>query len=260
MSIRILDLSTGSPDHIEQATALLCETFRDRTDEWPDLDAARRETLDSLAPGKISRIAVDPAGAVLGWIGGMPMYGGRVWELHPLVVAAEHRRLGIGRALVADLERLVAARGGITIWLGSDDENDETSLSGVDLYTDIPAAIRGFRKLRGEHPCDFYLRLGFTIVGVLPDANGPGKPDIYFARRIAPASGQDRRSPSRSAPSASVRPQRPRAGSEPGSRPTVTLAVQYLIGVERADRHADVGRDEAGKLQLQVARAGDPQE
>lgn len=192
MSLHILDLTSDAPDHIEQAAALLFETFHYRTDEWPELASARRETLDSLAPGKISRIAVGPAGEVLGWIGGMPMYGGRVWELHPLVVAPAHRRRGIGRALVADLEYLVAARGGITIWLGSDDENYESSLSGVDLYADIPAAIRGFRKLRGEHPCDFYLRLGFTIVGVLPDANGPGKPDIYFAKRIAPASGQDR--------------------------------------------------------------------
>ena len=26
-------------------------------------------------------------------------YDGRVWEIHPLVVAARHRRKGIGRAL-----------------------------------------------------------------------------------------------------------------------------------------------------------------
>jgi aminoglycoside 6'-N-acetyltransferase I len=85
---------------------------------------------------------------------------------------------------VHDLERIVAERGGETLWLGSDDENGETSLADVDLYVDPAAAIRDFRKLRGDHPCEFYLRLGFRVVGVLPDANGVGKPDVFFAKRV----------------------------------------------------------------------------
>jgi len=111
------------------------------------------------------------------------MYGGRVWELHPLVVSGSHRRRGIGRALVEDLERLVAARGALTLWAGSDDENNETTLSGRDLYPDIPESIRTIRNL-GDHPYEFYLRLGFRIAGVLPDANGRGKPDIFLAKRV----------------------------------------------------------------------------
>jgi hypothetical protein len=50
----------------------------------------------------------------------------------------------------------------------------------VDLTRD-----RDFRTLRGEHPGEFYLRLGFRIVGVLPDANGRGKPDIFVAKSLA---------------------------------------------------------------------------
>jgi aminoglycoside 6'-N-acetyltransferase I len=102
------------------------------------------------------------------------------------VVAASHRRQGIGRALVADLERVVAARGALTLWLGSDDESDETSASGVDLYADVAGAIRGLKTLRGDHPLDFYLRLGFRVTGLMPDANGRGRPDIFLARRVAP--------------------------------------------------------------------------
>jgi hypothetical protein len=30
-----------------------------------------------------------------------------------------------------------------------------------------------------------YQKLGFVIVGVMPDANGPGKPDIYMAKRVS---------------------------------------------------------------------------
>jgi len=31
---------------------------------------------------------------------------------------------------------------------------------------------------------EFYQKLGFVIVGVMPDANSFGKPDIYLAKRV----------------------------------------------------------------------------
>jgi aminoglycoside 6'-N-acetyltransferase I len=37
---------------------------------------------------------------------------------------------------------------------------------------------------RGSHPFEFYLRVGYHIVGVIPDANGFGKPDILMAKRV----------------------------------------------------------------------------
>jgi aminoglycoside 6'-N-acetyltransferase I len=189
MNWRIIDLTEDKPDLVEQAAVLLHDAFHNRTEDWQDLASARQEVLDSLAPERISRVAVDSSGKVLGWIGGIPTYRGRVWKLHPLVVARSHRRQGIGRALVQDLERIAAAHGAVTLWLGSDDENGETSLSGIDLYADIPGAIRGFTKIRGEHPCEFYFRLGFRITGVMRDANGPGKPDIFFAKPVGTSNG-----------------------------------------------------------------------
>jgi len=59
-----------------------------------------------------------------------------------------------------------------------------TTLSGVDLYPDVWPHIRSIRNLRG-HPFEFYQRCGFVIVGVVPDANGYGKPDILMAKRVA---------------------------------------------------------------------------
>lgn len=183
MAFPIVDLTPDRGDWVEQAAVLLHDAFRNRTQDWQDLDSTRQEVLASLAPDRISRVLLDNSGNVLGWIGGIPMYRGRVWELHPIVVAESQRRQGLGRALVHDLERVVEGRGALTLWAGSDDENDETSLSGADLYLDIPGSIRDIKNLRG-HPYEFYLRLGFRITGVMPDANGRGKPDIVLAKRL----------------------------------------------------------------------------
>jgi len=176
-------LTADRIDLVDQAARLLQDTFLGRARDWQDLASARQEVLDSLTEGKISRVAVDASDRVLGWIGAMPGYNGNVWEIHPLVVAAASRRRGIGRALVLELEKAVSQKGGLTLWAGSDDENRETTLGGVDLYPDVAGAIRGVRNL-GGHPYEFYLRIGFTIVGVMPDANGPGRPDIFLAKRV----------------------------------------------------------------------------
>ena len=100
------------------------------------------------------------------------------------LVAQGQQGRGIGRALVADLEAQVRARGALTLWLGTDDEDDMTSLSGVDLYDDLPGQLAAIRNLKG-HPFDFYRKCGFVVAGVVPDANGRGKPDILMAKRVA---------------------------------------------------------------------------
>ena len=119
----------------------------------------------------------------LGWIAGLEQYDGHAWELHPLVVHPAHQLQGIGTALVQDFETQVRARGATTIWLGTDDADNLTSLGGADLYPDVLERASKIRNLRG-HPYGFYQNLGYVIVGILPDANGPGKPDILMAKRV----------------------------------------------------------------------------
>ena len=74
----------------------------------------------------------------------------------------------------------------LTLQLGTDDQASMTTLADTDLYDDLPSKIANIRNLRG-HPYEFYQKLGFKIVGVVPDANGIGKPDILMAKRITPA-------------------------------------------------------------------------
>jgi hypothetical protein len=59
----------------------------------------------------------------------------------------------------------------------------ETSLGGVDLYSALPKRLAAVHSW-GGHPLPFYRRLGFHVIGVMPDANGPGRPDIFLAKRL----------------------------------------------------------------------------
>ena len=186
--IRIEALRAEDTDGFDQAVRVLMDAFAPIG--WPDdLDDARNEVRESLESGRVSLVARDESGAVLGWVGGLHEYA-RVWELHPLAVAPAAQRRGVGRALVAALEERVAALGGLTLRLGTDDmhlvETGEgrTSLADVDLYPDPLKHLSTIRNLRG-HPYEFYLACGYAIVGVVPDANGIGQPDILMSKRVA---------------------------------------------------------------------------
>jgi aminoglycoside 6'-N-acetyltransferase I len=181
--VKIQDLSRDDPVVIQQVAMLLVEGFKQHwPDAWPTLEAAIKEVDESLAEGRISRIAINSSGLILGWIGGQHFYA-NVWELHPLVVRTDQQRKGVGRALVADLEAQVRQRGALTLILGTDDEDHMTTLSDVDLYPDVWHHIAHLQNLQG-HPYEFYQKLGYTITGVIPDANGIGKPDIWMAKHI----------------------------------------------------------------------------
>jgi aminoglycoside 6'-N-acetyltransferase I len=72
----IVDLNAGDADRIEQVAILLMEAFVRVPDFAKTIDEARKEVKESFAPGRISRIAVDDNGTVLGWVGGIPEYDG----------------------------------------------------------------------------------------------------------------------------------------------------------------------------------------
>ncbi len=186
LGVQIITLSSDDERAIEQVAALLIEGFKTHSpNAWPHMAAALEEVEESLGEDRISRIAVDQSGEIVGWIGGLSHYDGNVWEIHPLVVKLSRQGGGIGQQLVGDFESLVRKRGGLTIWVGVDDEDDMTTLAGVDLYPNVLDHLAQIRNLR-RHPYEFYQKLGFSITGVMPDANGRGKPDIFLAKQVTP--------------------------------------------------------------------------
>ena len=183
MNPQVIDLHMSDEATLNQAALILNTAFRDHSPEaWATTEDALAEIHEMLLPERIAMAAVVEA-EVVGLIGGIPTYGGNVWELHPLAVKPGFQRQGLGTVLVREFEARVKARRGLTIWLGSDDEDEMTSLSGVDLYENLWEKIRTIRNLKG-HPYEFYQKHGYTIIGVMPDANGRGRPDIFLGKRV----------------------------------------------------------------------------
>jgi aminoglycoside 6'-N-acetyltransferase I len=180
-SMQIADLANQPDPVLEQAATLLVQEF-DEPSGWPTLDLARQEVASVLRDG-FARAMVDEQ-VLLGWVGGLPEYRGRVYELHPMVVRREHRRRGIGRALAAAFEAEASRRGALTATLGTDDDSGMTSLAGIDLYADVPRHIAELRDLGRQHPFLFYRKLGYVVTGIMPDANGRGRPDIYMSKAL----------------------------------------------------------------------------
>lgn len=111
MQFTIGDLVSADSDRIEQAARLLHSAFSP-LGAWTTMAEARQEVVDSIAADRVGRIALADDKTVIGWIGAIRQYDGLVWELHPIVVAEDWRGKGVGRALIADLETILATRGG----------------------------------------------------------------------------------------------------------------------------------------------------
>src|SRR5688572_26365335 len=140
--MEIVDLAAQPLEIRTQAAAILADAFPDENG-WPTIELGLAE-IDWIAKDGFVRAALEN-GQVAGWVGGLSEYRGRVWELHPIVVAKDRRLQGIGRALVHAFEDEARKRGGLTATLGTDDHYDQTTLSQVDLYRDIPGHISGPR-------------------------------------------------------------------------------------------------------------------
>ena len=154
---------------------------------WPSLEDAIEEVnmlLDDKDEPDALFLAAIERDEVVGWCGILPQYDGRVYELHPLVVRHDQQGKGVGKALMAAIEDAAREKGGLTMYLGADDEKPggETSLANTDLYDNLPGQIQEFEP--GTHQTAFYIKIGYTVVGVVPDANGKGRPDIMMAKAL----------------------------------------------------------------------------
>ncbi len=177
--MKIYKLDGTKHSALKRVAALLHEAF---PHAYRNLEEAFEEAK-SLCIGDFVVLVAEVEDEIVGVIGAKAQYAHTGWELHPLAVTKTYQGKGIGRALYETLEDSMRAKGCVTLYLGTDDEFDRTSLSQVDLYEDTFTAIANIENL-DRHPYAFYEKMGFKIVGVIPDANGLNKPDIMMAKRM----------------------------------------------------------------------------
>jgi aminoglycoside 6'-N-acetyltransferase I len=120
---------------------------------------------------------------LIGWVGIRQMYE-ITWELHPMVIKKEYQGKGYGKKLLKQIEKTANENGIIGLVAGSDDETNRTSLSekeitGENIFDEIKSI-----KNNKKHPFEFYTKCGYSIIGIIPNANGQNKPDILLWKDI----------------------------------------------------------------------------
>jgi aminoglycoside 6'-N-acetyltransferase I len=182
VELHIVDLAQLDDGQIARAARILREALQNPT-AYKAPGEAEAEVADVLGnPERFGFAALD-GDDLVGWIGGIRGYFHSL-ELHPLVVDPARQRQGVGSRLLAALETRARAEGFLALHLGTDDDFGGTSLFGADLFPNVAGNIPGVTATARGHPFTFYARHGFEVVGLLPDANGPGKPDILMAKRL----------------------------------------------------------------------------
>ena len=184
----IVDMRTLSEAQIAQAAQMLADDIPGEWEHWSDVVNIDEILSEEAEVSLFSGLAAVEENEVIGWTGiamTEDVYDGNVFELYPLVVRPDKRQKGIGKMLLAAIEEAARSKGGLTIYMGvnADRACDKTSLSDVDLYDDLPKHLSEFDP--GEHRlAAFYIKHGYKVIGVIPDANGLGKPDIMLGKRL----------------------------------------------------------------------------
>jgi aminoglycoside 6'-N-acetyltransferase I len=178
----VIHIAQASSAQRDDAARILREAIRNAKVSWPTHGDAREEVDACLESGRTAFLALD-GDVVTGWIGAI-VVSPWLWELHPLAVDPAYQNHGIGTTLVETLERAAREAGVTTLYLGTDDDWGGTNLYGRELYPDVLAAAQLLRATQ-RHAFRFYEKMGYTVTGIIPDASGPGKPDIIMAKRLA---------------------------------------------------------------------------
>jgi aminoglycoside 6'-N-acetyltransferase I len=181
--MRIVDFETlTSAQHAEAATILRQALARLPSGYQAPGEAEAEVALRLTQDEWLGYAALD-GDRLAGWVGAIRTYD-HGWEVHPLVVDPARQRRGIGSALLAALEDRARRDGVLTLFLGSDDDYGGTTLFGRDLWPDVIGHAKAIEATARGHALTFYRRHGYEIVGLLPDVNGRGRPDILLAKRL----------------------------------------------------------------------------
>jgi aminoglycoside 6'-N-acetyltransferase I len=183
MSLAIVDFAALTTPQLAAAARVLREALAHLPSGYQSPGEAEAEIETRRSAPEWIGFAGLKRDALVGWIGAIRTYS-HGWELHPLVVDPDHQRRGVGSTLLAQLESHARAEGVLTLYLGSDDEHAGTNLFGRDLFPNVLGNAAAIEAAGAGHAFTFYRRHGYQVVGLLPDVNGLGRPDIMMAKRL----------------------------------------------------------------------------
>jgi len=173
-----------SEETIKQAIELMYITFSEINGNlWLKNEKDAFIEVKECIKGANICIGIKLENRLIGWAGLRQMYE-KTWELHPIVVKKEFQGKKYGQKLLNELERIAYKNGIIGIVAGSDDETNSTSLSdkkinGENIFDEIKS-IKNYKN----HPFEFYKKCSYSIIGIIPNANGQNKPDIWLWKDI----------------------------------------------------------------------------
>ena len=183
--ITIVDLTPGDEALIEALVPISVRAAAINAPRWlPTPERARAEIVRVASMAGVCRALLE-GDTPRGWAGAAPS-AERAWELHPMLVDPACHGGGLGRCLVVDVERCARAAGALTMELSTSDATGATTLGGIDLFADPLGALSRLDVLdaRTGHAFRFWQKVGYAVVGVLPDAEGPGVPSIRLAKPL----------------------------------------------------------------------------
>ena len=140
-------LAAPTPTEIE-ALAELLDRYRAHYGEPPDPARSASWLDEHLNTGGLRAFVAEDRGAFVGFAltTGVPatLRLSRLWQLRDLYVLPTHRRLGVGRALLASVRAAAIEAGALRVAVRTEQDND----AALRCYADSGyALVEGYRSL-----------------------------------------------------------------------------------------------------------------
>ena len=150
VSVRVL----AAPTRREiEALAEIFDHYRAHYGEASDTSRSARWLEQNLSTGRLRVFIAEDRGRFVGFAITMEMPGSlrlaHYWQIRDLFVQPAHRRLGVGRALLASVRAAAIASGALRLVVQTEDDNDPA----LRLYADS-----GYTPIKGY--CSLVLPLG----------------------------------------------------------------------------------------------------
>jgi ribosomal protein S18 acetylase RimI-like enzyme len=146
--------SLTAPTHSEiEALAEIFDQYRAHYDAPSGASSSRRWLEQHLSTGRLRAFVAEAGGKVVGFATTTEVPASlrlaHFWQIKDLFVLPTHRRLGVGRALLASVRAAAIESGALRLALQTEENND----AALRLY-----AASGYAVVNGY--CSLMLRLG----------------------------------------------------------------------------------------------------